>query len=242
MTDPSGTNSFIDKWHARWPEWRVAEVFVPRDERERALAWFALRQELTDAAWGGTDPQPGEAKLAWWAEELEGWAQGRRRHPLGSVLQRQPVPWAMLVSCLPALRASREPARDTVAAMGVLEPFAEGVSGVAATLYDSDSPAPARSVVASLLAQRLLSHGATAVPLDLRGKSNEGSTDEQAHMQAWAGELLQSWPKPHDGSRAGRIHAALLRARLRVLAAGGSATKPLPYWRVLLTAWRAARD
>ena len=48
----------------RWPEWHVAEVFVPRRAaRTGASAWFALRQELTDAAWGGSDPRPGEAKL-----------------------------------------------------------------------------------------------------------------------------------------------------------------------------------
>ncbi len=240
MTESSGSDTFTEKWRARWPEWRVAEVFVPRDERERMLAWFALRQELTDAAWGGSDPQPGEAKLAWWAEELDGWAHGRRRHPLGQVLQRQLVPWGMLVACLPALHASREPAGDTTQAIEVLEPFAEGVAGVAATLYHSDTPAPARSVVVGLLAERLLTQGVGAVPRHIQ--VDGGSADPDAAARAWANELLQCWPPAHDGTRPGRIHAALLRARLQAFAADKQASLvAVSYWRALHTAWRAAR-
>ncbi len=240
MTESSGTDNFIDKWRARWPEWRVAEVFVPHDERERTLAWFALRQELTDAAWGGSDPQPGEAKLAWWAEELDGWVQGRRRHPLGQVLQRQPVPWGLLVSCLSALQASREQAVDTAQAIEVLEPFAEGVSGVAATLYRSDTPAPARSVVVGLLAERLLTQGAGAVPRHIQA-DQANAADADTAARTWARDLLQAWPPVHDGSRAGRIHAALLQARLRAFVGGVPASVPVSYWRALGLAWRAAR-
>lgn len=239
MTESSGIDTFTDKWRARWPEWRVAEVFVPRDERERMLAWFALRQELTDAAWGGSDSQPGEAKLAWWAEELDGWAQGRRRHPLGQVLQCQPVHWGMLVACLPALHASRASSQDTAQAINVLEPFAEGLAGVAATLYRCDTPAPARSVVVGLLAERLLTHGSGAVPRYIQAEPDAAGPDAAA--RAWANELLQSWPRAHDGARAGRIHAALLRVRLQAFAAGKLASVPVSYWRALHTAWRAAR-
>jgi hypothetical protein len=230
---------FIDKWRSRWPEWRVAETFVPRPERERALAWFALRQELTDAAWRGEDPRPGEAKLGWWAEELQGWAQGRRRHPLGIVLQPLAVPWTLLAACLPALQASREPAAGIDEAIAVLEPFAEGVAGIAATLYDSDTPAPATGAIVALLAERLLLDEA-AVPLQVRARLGVAATAQDA-ARAWARELLQRWPPPHHGARAGRIHAALLRERLRRHAAGVPMAQPLPPWRALATAWRAAR-
>lgn len=244
MTDSpavSGLDNFIDKWRARWPEWRVAEVFVPRDERDLTLAWFALRQELTDAAWGGSDPQPGEAKLAWWAEELDGWEQGRRRHPLGQVLQRQPVPWSLLASCLPALLASREPAQDTARAIQVLEPFGEGVAGVAAILYRSDTPAPARSVIVGLLAERLLTHGAAGAPRDIQAQLGDAA-DPLVVARAWASALLQSWPPAHNGASAGRIRAALLRGRLQGFASGRQTSVPMPYWRALGTAWRAARS
>ena len=239
MSDTEALASFIDKWRARWPEWRVAEAFVPPPERARALAWFALRQELTDAAWGGTDPRPGEAKLGWWAEELQGWAQGRRRHPLGIVLQRLAVPWTLLAACLPALQASREPAAGIDEAIAVLEPFAEGVAGIASTLYASDTPAPATGAIIALLAERLLLDEA-AVPLQVRARLGATATAQDV-ARAWARDLLQRWPPPHHGARAGRIHAALLRERLRRCAAGAPMSQPLPQWRALVTAWRAAR-
>ena len=130
---------FIAKWREHWPEWSVAEAFVPEEQREVASAWFALRHELTEATWAGEDPRPGEAKLAWWREELQGWAKGARRHPLGSVLQKQPVPWILLADSIPALFASRGSAPDPDQAAIRLEPFAEGVASVAALQATPDA-------------------------------------------------------------------------------------------------------
>src|SRR5690606_20979970 len=36
--DAAALEAFLDKWRARWPEWAIAEVFVPAAERGRALA------------------------------------------------------------------------------------------------------------------------------------------------------------------------------------------------------------
>ena len=75
MSETDALQGFLGKWEAQWPEWRVAEAFVPAAQRQRAQAWFALREELAEAAWGGEDSRPGEAKLGWWAEELDGWSE-----------------------------------------------------------------------------------------------------------------------------------------------------------------------
>jgi hypothetical protein len=227
MSDRDALQGFLDKWRAQWPEWAAAEAFVPVAQRERAQAWFALRDELTEAAWGGQDARPGDAKLGWWMEELGGWSRGARRHPLGLVLQKLDAPWDGLASCLPALRASRERPRDLDGALFALEPYAEALAGVAQHLFDSAAPAPARNVVVSLLAERVLRHPDGATPLgdlDLRG---------------WARGLLQRWPRPGEGTRPGRIHAAIVRGRLQRYVD----RKPPPIGRVgaLLTAWRAAR-
>ena len=80
MDGARGAGDFVAKWRARWPEWAIAEVFVPPSRREIAQAWMTLLQELGDAAWGGADVRPGEAKLTWWAEELLGWSRGARPH------------------------------------------------------------------------------------------------------------------------------------------------------------------
>lgn len=240
MSDAEALASFIDKWRAHWPEWRVAEAFVPEAQRETALAWFALRQELTHAAWGGEDARPGEAKLAWWAEELHGWSQGRRRHPLGLALQRLPAPWQLLATCLPALLASRERQADVEQAIAILEPFAEAVAGIAATLFTSDTPAPAAGAVVSVLAEQVLQRGDATVPLHARARLGDGVGPEMV-ARDWARELLGRWPSPREGSRPGRIYAALVRARLQRFASGRHRDAPLPCWIVLFATWRAAR-
>jgi hypothetical protein len=227
MSDREALQGFLDKWRARWPEWAVAEVFVAEAQRERAQAWFALRDELGEAAWGGEDSRPGDAKLGWWAEELDGWSRGIRRHPLGLALQKIPAPWANLAACLPALRASRERPASLDAALFALEPYAEAVAGVAQQLFHSMAPAPARNVVVSLLAERVLRYPDGATPL--------GDLD----VRGWARGLLAQWPPPGDGNRPGRIHAAVVRGRLQRYAQGKSAT--LPRLSALATAWRAAR-
>ncbi|MDQ2703208.1 MAG: phytoene/squalene synthase family protein, partial [Pseudomonadota bacterium] len=175
----SRDDGFVDKWRARWPEWQVAEVFLPVSIRERSLAWFALRQELLDAAWAGADARPGEAKLGWWIEELQGWSQGARRHPLGAVLQSQPVPWARLAATLPALAATRERVTDLEEACAGLLPFASVVAEVDGLLAN-EAPAPADDAALHLLAQRAVFADDNAVPLAVRARLGADADAGQA--------------------------------------------------------------
>jgi hypothetical protein len=222
MTDTRALESFVAKWRMRWPEWSVAEVFVPAAQREVAAAWFALLQELTDAAWAGDDPTPGLAKLAWWQEELSGWAQGRRRHPLGGVLQGHDAPWHGLASVLPVLQASRVPPPDAVSALDLLRGFTGTAAAVEQALFETRHDfATADEISATLLAvhARWRTDGAEAIP----AKRASG--------------LLAQWPA-RPGPLPRRILAALARARLR---SGAPASRALPPWRALWVAWRAAR-
>ena len=240
VRDPA-VDSALDKWRTQWPGWTFAEPFVPMLHRERAIAWLALRGELMSAAWGGEDPRPGEMKLGWWAEELQGWKQGVRRHPLGNVLQREAAAWDALAASLPALMASRERAGTGDEAFLRLEPFAKAVSGVAIALFGGRvGTAPGRNVLASLLAERVLTGGDAAVPLEFVAQAGEGAPPLTA-ARAWARALLERWPPPHGGAVPGRLHASLVRERLRRFAAGGEPNKPLSAWRALLTSWQAAR-
>ncbi|MEO6364851.1 MAG: phytoene/squalene synthase family protein [Luteimonas sp.] len=213
--------TFIEKWRASWPEWRIAEVFVPASQRDTALAWFALLQELTEAAWSGTDPAPGLAKLAWWQEELQGWSQGRRRHPLGALLQSRPAPWMAFSAALPALLHLRALPGDIDDALASVRPFAESVMAVEATLLQQH-PAVKNSAIALALtsASLMAMHPAVAA-------------GTHPTMRA---ALTSLWPAP-CGPRARRIAAALVRARL-----SSGASQPLPQWRALWLAWRAARS
>ncbi|MFC3815820.1 phytoene/squalene synthase family protein [Lysobacter sp. GCM10012299] len=231
-------DSFLDKFRARWPEWAVVQVFVPQAQREVALAWATLLQELTDAAWGGSDARPGEAKLAWWAEELRGWTLGARRHPLGIALQKLPAPWLTLATALPYLRESRERPRDRDDAFASLRPFAHAVAVIESSLFagvaeSSDRVEQAEvTVAAGLLYSRLAHVGEAAAPLATLARAGS-----QPVASAWAAELLQGWPAARAATLPRRVWSALARQRLR----RGDAALPLPPWSAVLGAWRGAR-
>ena len=232
-------SAFADKWRQRWPEWALAEVFIAVPERELALAWFALRQELLDAAWGGSDPRPGEAKLAWWAEELDGWARGRRRHPLGIALQRHAAPWSQLAMAAASLPPTREATSDTRAAASALTPFAKATTAVDADLFAVAQPALAADAVSGLLAQKVFLLADAAAPLQVRARLG-AAIGEYAVARAWANDLLRDGQRL-AGSRPARMLAALERQRLQRFAQGGPPMQGVPRWASLWTTWRAAR-
>ena len=216
----NAADEFIDKWHARWPEWNIGAVFLPAAQRGTAFAWFALLQELTDAAWSGADATPGLAKLAWWNEELQGWAKGARRHPLGERLQAQAAPWTALAASLRALQASRELPPATEPGHSGLASFAQAIGQCEQGLFGANdgSGGDADAVAFDLLTERHL----------LQGEADG------------ARALLGSHPAKGDGSRPRRLHSAFLRQRLGRLAANEPNRAPAP-WRSLWLAWRAAR-
>ena len=215
MSGAGALDNFTDKWRARWPEWSIAEVFVEPSQRPTALAWFALLQEITEAAWGGDDAAPGLAKLGWWQEELQGWSQGRRRHPLGAALQSQPAPWDALsaaLSTLPALRGLQRGIDDAVVGLDV---FAACVVKVEAVLFDTRESPTSAIVSMALLAVHPALSGADMMSLRT---------------------ALLPWPDA-SGPRARRIVSALARARLE----SDAPLQPLSRWRTLWLAWRTAR-
>lgn len=223
MNETGTTASFIEKWRTRWPEWSVAEAFLPAADRQVAETWFALLQEFSDAAWSGSDPTPGLAKLAWWHDEMEGWAKGARRHPLGGILQRQPAPWTALGRALNALPATRDQASGD--AREALTGLAAAIVGCEQALFPGPSAGPAAEDddAAGFAALCLLGERALLT----------GARDD-------AGELLRQWPQRPAGTRVRRLQGALLRSRLATLAKGAEPV-PLPGWRVLASSWRAAR-
>ena len=223
----------LAKWRSNWPEWQVAEVFVPEPSRESALAWATLLQELTEAAWGGADPRPGEAKLGWWQEEFSGWTRGARRHPLGAALQRHPASWHALAAALPALAASRERPVDAADAFAAMAPFSSAavrVEGI--VLGGAAAPADEDTLSATLLYSRLARFGDAAAPLSALAAGGDASA-----AAAWADMLRGRWPVGRASTVERRLWATLARTRLD----RRDPLAPLPPWRVLPIAWRAAR-
>lgn len=236
---------FLDKWRARWPEWRIASTFVDPARRAQADAWFALSQEFVDAAWSAGDPAPGIAKLGWWEEELRGWSRGARRHPLGAALQKSPAPWASLADALAALPMAREAVLAAARAPGpqplrvsadVLRPCAETMEAVERALFGASASASADSRASAGIASIGMYAAQAAV-------ARSGTDDrDEATSAEFARALIAAWPAP-AATRPRRIQDALVLSRLRLLAAGRrpSPTSPLAPWSALWTSWRAAR-
>ncbi len=135
MSDREALAATLADWRARWPEWQVAENFIAGESRDAAIAWFMLLGELAHAAWGGSDPTPGLAKLGWWQEELRGWAKGMRRHPLGLELQKQAVAWPAFADSLGVLRERELGNVDEQAAVAALQPFLSAIRQVERQLF-----------------------------------------------------------------------------------------------------------
>lgn len=219
-------DSFLDKWRARWPEWSVAEAFIPVDTRRTAVAWFALLQEFDDVLNIAGDPLPADAKLAWWGQELRDWSQQRSRHPLGRVLEPQRADWSMLADALPLLTTAR--AASITAEQGTthLQRYAEAVTAVESVLFGGQSSASiALAVAAQTWSSRLQEHPDAA---------GSGGTVLAAK---W---LLAHWPAPRAAGRPRRVYSALARLRLQRFAAAGAPAPLASRWRLLWSSWRAA--
>jgi len=233
MTDDNGgyvpansctpAQEFIAKWRERWPEWAIAEVFIPPAQRPLVGAWFALLQEFVLAAWAGREPAPGLAKLAWWQDELNGWAKGRRRHPLGEILLAKPLPWAQLAHALNGLPISRDKVPESITAAVDLAPLARALTACEAALFGAapSTDSNCHPILLDLLTEQSL----------LRGDASAAARvlSERASL-----------PKLASPLRPRRLQSAILGGRLRQLCRGQS-QRPLPAWRSLLSAWQAAR-
>ncbi len=221
-------DSFLEKWRARWPEWQIAETFVPASQRELAVAWFALLQEFEDAMNVQGETLPADAKLAWWGEELRDWSRQRSRHPLGRVLEPHAAPWFALGEVLPVLQQLRATPASGASAFATVAPLAQAIASIEKSLFGVEA-AEADLIASHWLALRLFGAGDIAAPKD---------GDEAA----WSRQLLQKWPQNTAAGVPRKIHSALLRERLRRLRPGTQGIAPASLPRVLWLAWRAARN
>ena len=241
MTTPTALDSFLDKWRSRWPEWQLAEVFVPEGARARTLAWFALLQEFDDTLNVAGDPLPADAKLGWWGTELRDWAAHRSRHPLGRLLEPVAAPWARLADALPDLVAARERASDGAAALAALDRYAAALAAVEAAVLGGAVPST-QALAAQVLASRLAEvAGPDALPSSHAYAAGGDAAAGERARRDWAGELLSAWPSRPAGAPARRMWSAFARHRLRRSAAGRAPLAGRPALRILWQAWRAAR-
>lgn len=223
MSNSAALDSFLEKWRTRVPEWQLVQTFVPAAQREIAVAWFALLQELADAMNIAGDPLPADAKLAWWGEELRDWSRRRSRHPLGRVLEPVTAPWLALADALPALPLMRALPDSVDAALPLVMPLARAIAQVEAGLFPG---ARHPDAVDALAAQLLFSRWMEVPP--------------HADMTRWRDALLARWPVRSGGPRPRRIINTVMRQRLQHLHADGQGSTPSKPLALVWTGWRAA--
>lgn len=223
---PSALDSFLDKWRSRWPEWSVAETFLPASQRLLVLAWFSLLQEFEDIMNVDGDPLPADAKLAWWQQELRDWDAQRSRHPLGRLLEPVRAPWAELAASLPAMQQARMPPASLPHALQILQPFAEAVAAVERALFGRD---PGGDGTRAIAVQWLQARNAAAF-VGARPVGIDAST--------WQAELIEAWPVKPALARPRRLWSRIARMRLQRERAGKPVVaSPLQQ---LWHSWRAA--
>ena len=242
---------FVEKWQAREPEMRIAEVFCIAVDKTRFRTWGALLHALRETLFELSDPQVTGVKSAWWAEELIQLAQGLQRHPLSAALLEIPAAWPALGRALLQMPTGETRAEDTAQAIDALMPVARAFIDVEAAMFSGPaSETAARSLAVHWLMRRLpvgLSAADQArIPMHLlaRHATPVPALAERADhplLRDWGRELLTATPSQLPGSsNFRRSQHAFDRARLQRLAAGKGWSRPAPVptlWR----AWRAAR-
>lgn len=226
MSQPSALASFLEKWRSRWPEWAVAEPFIPESQRELAVAWFALLQEFEDVMNIAGDPLPADAKLAWWQQELSDWSGQRSRHPLGRLLEPVRAPWAELAAELPRIQVARERPASMDQALLQLLPFAEALVAVERVMFAREaSRDDARAVAVQWLQVRESVAGEAGRPVGM-------------DVVQWRTQLLRQWPAKPALARPHRVWSRL--ARLRVVREQAGKSPYPPPLQQLWHSWRAA--
>jgi hypothetical protein len=225
---------FAAGWRARFPEWELAERFLPAAARERALAGCVLWQELADAAWGGEDPRPGLAKLAWWRQELLDWRLGAGRHPLAATFADAALDWQAVATALATWPDLRDRPRDAAECDALLMPAAqalaaiEGHAGRPGCGGRGGGDAGARHALARLRLLHAVARGAAAMPLAA------GDAGDPACLDAWRGHLVRLPDEARPPDAAAALQHALLVHHVR------SATRRASLaW--AFTCWQAAR-
>lgn len=190
--------SFIAAWRESWPEWRIAEVFLPPAERPLAAAWLALLATWTAAA-QTAEPAPGLAKLAWWQEELHGWSRGARRHPLGRLLQKQPVDWATLARKLPGLMR-QDAGIDTAALSGLATALAEAEAALFAdaTVHGTAESLAGLQLALGLAAETAAGQGAGRVRRLMNALLRARARQPRVPLSPWT-TLRCSWQAARRG-------------------------------------------
>lgn len=248
-------DSYIAQWLVREPAMELAQVFCAPGQRRRVALWSCLQHELDDAAFNLSDASVTQAKLAWWADELQRGAVGAARHPLLREVFEQPGAraidarrWAAPAQQALALALDERSCADVDGLVQRYLPYASALAAIESALFDGRSSAQALSV--ERIVRRLGAAGAPRAamewPLQLLARHQLGrdalatGSNAVALRRDLAAPLLARLPSAIGAPRHRRMRQALDTWRLKQWQRGLDAPAPTG-WRRLWLLWRAAR-
>jgi phytoene synthase len=269
MPATSDFASFEQEWLDAHPEYAIASIFLPPDQRRRANAFASLTHELGGAA-RLREPQVAAAKLSWWRDELASAAAGRGNHPIAKALFADEVARAVDAALWPALadaalkqlgmpEASTLPELlDQRAAFHTaLARIDDAMSGGSAAGIAAN--ATLRSVAELLREAAQIGHRDDSLPLPLDLLARHGLTRSSLsaptpqraallrdHLDALADVVARNVTVP---SRRGLYQRVRIRLDRSLMLAARNAADPLAFldtyragrWNSLWVAWREAR-
>lgn len=269
MPATSDFASFEQEWLDAHPEYAIASIFLPPDQRRRANAFASLTHELGGAA-RLREPQVATAKLSWWRDELASAATGRSNHPIAKALFADEVArgidaalWPALADaalkqlCIPVASTLPELLDQRAAFHTALARIDDAMSVGSAA--DIRANATLWTVAALLRELPQIGHGGDSLPLPLDLLARHGLTRSSLsaptpqraallrdHLDALADVLARNVTIP---SRRGLYQRVRIRLDRSLMLAARNAADPLAFlglhragrWNSLWVAWREAR-
>lgn len=202
VPDSEVLQSYLDSWRRDWPEWSIAERFIPQSLRTVAQAWFAVQQQWEGLLPAASESMATAAKQAWWKHEIDNWQQGQALHPLGSVLCVITAPWAQLATTMTCLQTLQCTSADVRHGYQELWAMIHALATIDNHLFGRTVSSDPQALLIQWLDARRRRGGAGASP--------PGQTADQ-----WRQQLLTMWPNKPSLARPRRIWLALIRRRIQ---------------------------
>lgn len=217
-------DAFLDKWRTHEPEMEVAEAFCARAERARFRLWGVLLHELLESAYAPSEPAVAQARLAWWAEELDA---RRGRHPVSATVLESgagAVPVAPVALAAQQLVGAGRAPRTLADALQDMQSMAAAIARAEEAMFGGSAAAEQVQIAASLIVRAAL----------------EACAGRALARDRMPMDLLARWPLTAAGD-AGGLRRELAVQLLAVVGAAGSGEVLFRRARSGFDRWRLGR-
>jgi hypothetical protein len=237
---------FVQKWQQQWPELKVLDVFVSKQQLTLCHAWQCLFFELHDCAFSLEHDTVREQKSLWWVNELHSMSAKSARHPICQVLQNFSADFAQIAEPFLAI-ANQTPIRssNTNQLFEQIMPFSKAIANVEHQLFEGQPTHSIDAISVQLLLMRL-PHGLqafdrAAIPMQLLARHQALHSDQTppALLNDWLDELAEPLKSAVSSNWYRSAQTAFCRRRIKQLRKNGRVRIQLGH---AMDAWHAMRD